>query len=222
MHTTLSLTASRFAPKKLIASSLLALSAFACMSLRAQTTYINPLSVPGGAMADPAAIDVNHTLYIYATGKLSQTQGNGATAVPMTSTTDFNTFTTQVNTLVPPDWVDTSQGDFWGVDVIYDSHNSRYIMYFGAAGNHTYTGVDPSSDGECIGTAVSGSPNGPFTAPNGPPLACAWDYAYIDPAPFTNAAGVTFLFLGLRNRQRPHPSAPTRLQRPHKVRQRFH
>jgi hypothetical protein len=82
-----------------------------------------------------------------------------------------------------PTWA--ANGFTWSPDV--SMVGSRYILYFDALARRS--ALAPRFSGQCIGTASSGSPLGPFV-PSAHPLVCQFDHhGSIDPRVFTDQNG---------------------------------
>ena len=137
--------------------------------------------VPGGAQeSDPFLTTATGHYLLFTSG----TTGSAAINVPVATSTDFVHWTPPVDVLpILPAW---AVSDFtWAPDL--HRFGTRYALYFTAiVADHT-----PRS--ECIGSAFSTSPTGPFTA-RPTPFICQLDQGGdIDPRVFVESDGTPWM-----------------------------
>ncbi len=119
--------------------------------------------------------------------------------VPVSSTTDFTTWTPPKDAMVHlPAWA--AEPFTWGPDV--HRFGSHYVLYF--------TGFLKALDEQCIGAAFSSAPDGPFTAQAHPFICQSGLSGSIDPRIFTDSDGT--LYMQWKSDQNAHGSStPTTL-----------
>jgi beta-xylosidase len=119
--------------------------------------------------------------------------------VPVSSTTDFKTWTPPKDAMVHlPAWA--AEPFTWGPDV--HRFGSQYVLYF--------TGFLKALDEQCIGAAFSSAPDGPFTAQAHPFICQSGLSGSIDPRIFTDSDGT--LYMQWKSDQNAHGSStPTTL-----------
>ncbi|UCM86732.1 glycoside hydrolase family 43 protein [Streptomyces marincola] len=127
---------------------------------------------------DPDVLVADGTYYAYATNAAG---GNVQVA---TATSPDGTWERQADALPElGDWA--RPGLTWAPDVS-ERPDGSYLLY--------YTARDTASDRQCVGTAVSGTPAGPFTPVGDGPLVCPADQGgAIDAASFTDTDGTPYL-----------------------------
>ncbi len=121
---------------------------------------------------DPHVLRVEDAYYAYATNSSNAN-------IPVLRSTDLAAWERLGDALPAlPEWAAPNQGFTWapGVARIGDA----FVLY--------YTARDAEADLQCIGRAVSGSPEGPFEDESAEPLVCQTDLGgSIDPYPFEDA-----------------------------------
>lgn len=118
---------------------------------------------------DPFILKVGDTFYAYATNSL------GLNIQTATSKDLVNW--RLGNDALPklPDWAKFTTGLTWAPEVM--EINGKYVMY--------YTTRDKASDRQCVGAAVSDTPEGPFTDTRPGPLVCQAELGgTIDASPY--------------------------------------
>jgi beta-xylosidase len=126
---------------------------------------------------DPAIIEADGTWFAYAT---NSSLGN----VPVLRSTDLVVWE-RVGDAMPAlaPWV--VGGRTWAPEVAVHGPD-RYVVY--------YTALDKETQRQCVGRAVSSSPEGPFTDESERPLICQDDEGgSIDASPFEDADGTRYL-----------------------------
>jgi beta-xylosidase len=128
---------------------------------------------------DPFILQVDDTYYAYATN------GFGRNVQTMTST-DLVTWTPGRDALPAlPRWVNISGPDVWAPEVLRVADDD-YRLYFTARNKH--------NGYQCIGVAVSDSPEGPFRDRGEEPFICQpAEGGSIDASPFRDADGTLYL-----------------------------
>lgn len=139
------------------------------------TSYRNPV-YPGDS-PDPQAIRVGETWYLFHTNSRGQN-------VPVLTSPDLVTWTPAHDALPKlPSWAEP--GKTWAPEVIEISAG-RYVLY--------YTVADRASGRQCIGRAVSDTPEGPFHDDSAQPLIRQADEGgSIDASPFRDRDGSLYL-----------------------------
>lgn len=138
--------------------------------------FTNP--VYDGNFADPHVIAVDNGYFAFAT--------NGPVGNVQTLKSPDLVKWEQVGDALPslPAW--TSPGKVWAPEVAVHAPD-RYVMY--------YTTSDDESHRQCIGVAVSSSPEGPYVDKSPKPLICQEDEGgSIDASPFQDASGRRWLY----------------------------
>jgi len=136
----------------------------------------------------PAGLDESDPFLTVAAGRYVLVTSGGTAGdpvnVPLATSTDFVHWSTPVDALpVLPGWA--SPGFTWAPDL--HRFGSTYALYFTAMLAH----YEP--DTECIGSAFSASPTGPFTA-SPTPLICQLDQGgSIDPRVFVDSDGTPWM-----------------------------
>ncbi len=135
--------------------------------------------VPSGEnRSDPFLLRTGGRYYLYTSGTTSIPFLN----VPVASTTDFITWTKPKDAMVHlPAWA--AEPFTWGPDV--HQFGSTYVLYF--------TGFLKLLDEQCIGAAVSSSPDGPFKAQAHPFICQSGLSGSIDPRVFTDSSGTLYM-----------------------------
>jgi len=153
------------------------------------------LVASGENRSDPFLLHTAGRYYLYTSGTTSIPFLN----VPVASTTDFVTWTKPKDAMVHlPTWA--AEPFTWGPDV--HQFGSTYVLYF--------TGFLKAFDEQCIGAAVSSSPDGPFKAQARPFICQSNLSGSIDPRVFTDSSGT--LYMQWKSDQNAHGSAtPTTL-----------
>jgi beta-xylosidase len=161
--------------------STLAFSAAADAAQPAPTAY--PTSpgqlVPSGEnRSDPFLYLAGGRYFLYTSGTTSIPFLN----VPVSSTTDFKTWTPPTDAMpqLPPWAVEPFT---WAPDV--HRFGTQYVLYF--------TGFLKLLDEQCIGAATSWSPAGPFTAQPHPFICQSGLSGSIDPRVFTDGDGTNYM-----------------------------
>ena len=129
-----------------------------------------------GDFPDPFVLRVGATYYAFATGSA------GVKIQEMTSTDrqQWHYLGDALTNL--PRW--SSFGETWGPSVI--ALGGRYVLY--------YTTHDITSGDQCISYATSTTPAGPYTDSSIAPVICQTALnGSIDPSPFVDATGTTYL-----------------------------
>lgn len=128
---------------------------------------------------DPFILRVDDTYYAYATNS------NGRNVQTATST-DLVNWTLGRDALPAlPRWVNLSRPDVWAPEVI--QVGDEFLIY--------YTARDRASGFQCIGLAISDSPQGPFRDPHDGPFVCQTEEGgTIDASPFRDADGTLYLY----------------------------
>jgi hypothetical protein len=128
---------------------------------------------------DPSFIHVDGTYYAFSTG-------NG---FPVASAPSIRGPWTVLGKSMPtrPSWtVQPATGTWdWAPDV-FRRDDGRFVMY--------YTAHDRASDRQCIGTAISDSPAGPYVDTASRPQICPSNGRHVlDPSPFTKLDGTHWI-----------------------------
>jgi beta-xylosidase len=140
-------------------------------------------SLADADFADPFVLRDGNAYYAFATG------ARGA-HVQLARSTDLAAWTLLPDALPSlPSWASRSDGLTWAPSVL--RRGRRYVLY--------YTARDALSDLQCISSAVSDSPAGPYVDSSTRPFVCqvtdeASFCGSIDPSPFLDASGDAFLF----------------------------
>ncbi len=145
--------------------------------------------------SDPFLYRANGRYYLYT----SSTTSLAILNVPVTSTTNFQTWTRPVDALpVLPSWA--AAPFTWAPDI--HRFGSVYVMYF--------TGYLQALDEQCIGAATGSTPVGPFTAQPRPFICQSGLSGSIDPRVFTDSDGTNWMLF--KSDQNAHGrSTPTTL-----------
>ena len=129
---------------------------------------------------DPSILKVGNTYYGYSTQ-------SGYSLVPgLISTNGVNWQTNPAN-IMPnvPSWANNTNN--WAPSVKFNSSLNKYVMLY------TLHNKNPST--QCIGKAISDSPNGPFMDNNLAPFICQPTLGgSIDPSVFTDANGTSYIY----------------------------
>jgi GH43 family beta-xylosidase len=149
----------------------------------------------GENRSDAFLYQANGRYYLYTSSTTSIPFLN----VPVSSTTDFATWTPPKDAMVHlPAWA--AEPFTWGPDV--HKFGSHYVLYF--------TGFLKALDEQCIGAAFSSAPDGPFTAQARPFICQSGLSGSIDPRIFTDSDGT--LYMQWKSDQNAHGSStPTTL-----------
>jgi len=119
---------------------------------------------------DPTVINANGTYYAYATNGM---YGGKMNNIQIASSKDLFNWKYEGDALPrKPTWASNTQR-FWAPDVLYDSINNQYVMFYSAQNNDTSLNM-------CIGVAFSKTPGGPFID-SGKPLLEGKGFSNIDP-----------------------------------------
>src|SRR6185437_16756056 len=119
---------------------------------------------------DPTVINANGTYYAYATHGM---YGGKMNNIQIASSKDLFNWKYEGDALPrKPTWASNTQR-FWAPDVLYDSINNQYVMFYSAQNNDTSLNM-------CIGVAFSKTPGGPFID-SGKPLLEGKGFSNIDP-----------------------------------------
>lgn len=142
-----------------------------------EPTFENP--VISVNFPDPFILRVDDTYYAYATNS------NGRNVQTATST-DLVHWTIGRDALPGlPRWVNLNRPDVWAPEVI--QVDDEFLLY--------YTARDRASGYQCVGLAISDSPQGPFRDPHEGPFVCQTDEGgTIDASPFRDADGTLYLY----------------------------
>ncbi|MDT0442690.1 glycoside hydrolase family 43 protein [Streptomyces johnsoniae] len=164
-----------FPGKRALAAAALA---SAVVVTTAQPAAAAPRIVIDTDFPDPDVLAVDGTYYAYATNS-----GDDNVQVASAGAVD-GTWERQGDALPQlGDWA--RSGLTWAPDVS-ERPDGSYLLY--------YTARDTASDRQCIGTAVSDSPAGPFAPVGDGPLVCPAEAGgAIDAASFTDTDGSTYL-----------------------------
>jgi beta-xylosidase len=142
------------------------------------TTTPSPIVVPEGQFLnpviqsdfpDPGIINVDGTYWAYATNSAGKN-------VQTASSTDLVTWKMGRDALPGiSKWADLGFGNVWAPEVM--RIGERFVMY--------YTAHDKASNRQCLGVALSDTPEGPFQDPNDKPFICQVEEGgSIDASPF--------------------------------------
>lgn len=145
--------------------------------LDAATEFQNP--VLRANFPDPGLLKVEDTYYAYAT--------NGASKnVQLARSTDLIRWEILTDAMPSlPTWAQLGGGYVWAPEVI--EIEGQYVLY--------YTARDKEADRQCIGVAVSDSPEGKFRDSNEQALVCQVEEGgSIDASPFRDADGTLYLY----------------------------
>lgn len=119
---------------------------------------------------DPTVINANGTFFAYATNGMHDGKMNN---IQIASSKDLFNWKYEGDALPQkPEWASHTQR-FWAPDVLYDSINKHYVMFYSAQNNDTSLNM-------CIGVAFSKKPEGPFVN-SGKPLLAGKGFSNIDP-----------------------------------------
>ncbi len=137
--------------------------------------------VPSGQnQSDPLVISDHGRYYLYTSSQPTQPIIN----VPVTSSSSFNQWGPVTDALpVMPGWA--VPGFTWAPDV--HRFGAQYVLYFTAV----VKGTSPAM--ECIGSATSFSPTGPFTPSEKPFICQSSQGGSIDPRVFTDDDGTNWM-----------------------------
>lgn len=128
---------------------------------------------------DPFILKVDDTYYAYSTNSNSRN-------VPVATSTDLVTW--KLGRDVMPalaKWVNLSPSHVWAPEII--RVDDQYLLY--------YTARDKQTNVQCIGLAVSDSPEGPFRDMSDRPFICQADEGgSIDASPFRDKDGTLYLY----------------------------
>jgi beta-xylosidase len=143
----------------------------------AEPTFQNP--VINVNFPDPFILRVDGTYYAYATN------GSGKNVQTATST-DLVHWELGRDALPGlPRWVNLNGPDVWAPEVI--QVGDEFLLY--------YTARNRANGYQCVGLAISDSPQGPFRDPHDGPLVCqAEEGGTIDASPFRDADGTLYLY----------------------------
>jgi beta-xylosidase len=128
---------------------------------------------------DPFILKVEETYYAYSTNSNSRN-------VPVATSTDLINWQLGRDVLPAlPRWVDISNPNVWAPEVL--RVDNQYLLY--------YTARDRTSNRQCIGLAVSETPEGPFRDRSDTPFICQADEGgSIDASPFRAENGKLYLY----------------------------
>jgi len=128
---------------------------------------------------DPFILKVDDTYYAYSTNSHSRN-------VPTATSTDLVNWEIGRDALPAlPRWVNLSTPHVWAPEVL--RVDDQYLMY--------YTARDRASNRQCIGLAISDSPQGPFRDQSDTPFICQADEGgSIDANPFRDEDGTLYLY----------------------------
>ncbi|MEK8173969.1 glycoside hydrolase family 43 protein [Streptomyces sp. M19] len=163
-------------PRSRLAAALLAAVTVMTALLATGATGTAALAASGGPVLDqnfpdPDVLRSGDTYHAYATN------GNGRNIQHATSTDLANWTVADADPL--PDlgsWAKPERSLVWAPEVF--DNGAGFTMY--------YVARDAASDRQCVGVALSGSPDGPFEPTGGAPLVCPADQGgAIDPATYT-------------------------------------
>jgi hypothetical protein len=162
-------------------------------------------AAPGSQVPVPLALFESDPFLVAARGRyLLFTSGGpepGAFHIPISTSADFVTWTPAADALpVLPQWA--SPGLTWAPDV--HRFGSRWALYFTSA----FAGITPET--ECVGSAFSDSPTGPYVA-QPTPIVCQLDQGgTIDPRVFVDGDGTPWM-LYKSEQNRGGADTPTKL-----------
>ena len=154
------------------------------VGVRPAGAQVLPRTLPDGTTPvydadapDPDVIRVGATYFAYTTGG---PHGN----IPVLTSTDLRTWT-PVGDALPALPVWSEPGRTWSPGVVF--LNGQYVMF--------YSTEEVDTGGQCISTATSIGPTGPFVDISLAPLICQRDLGgSIDPQPFVDANGTAYLY----------------------------
>jgi beta-xylosidase len=127
---------------------------------------------------DPFVLQEGDTYYVYATNAV----GRNISLASSTDLVEWKVLGNAMPTL--PKWAQPKTEYVWAPEVI--KMGGQYIMY--------YTARDRTSDTQCVGVAVSASPEGPFRDTNEKPFVCQSEQGgTIDASPFRDEDGQLYL-----------------------------
>jgi beta-xylosidase len=128
---------------------------------------------------DPFILKVDNTYYAYSTNSNSRN-------IPTATSNDLIHWELGRDALPAlPSWVDISNSNVWAPEVL--RIDDRYLLY--------YTARDKISNRQCIGLAISDSPEGPFQDTSDTPFICQADEGgSIDASPFRDEDGTLYLY----------------------------
>lgn len=147
------------------------------MSAQSDKTLQNPVITVN--FPDPFVMKVGETYYAYSTNSNSRN-------LPIAVSTDL------VNWQIKRDgmpalakWINLSRPDVWAPEIIQVGED--YLLYYTA--RHKETKL------QCIGLAISQSPEGPFRDLTDEPIICQFDEGgSIDASPFRDTDGTLYLY----------------------------
>lgn len=153
------------------------LSGVAVAAQSTENTFQNPVITAN--FPDPFILKVDNTYYAYSTNSNSRN-------VPVATSTDLVTWTIGRDALPAlPSWVNISTPHVWAPEVL--RVEDQYLLY--------YTARDKASNRQCIGLAISDSPQGPFRDTRDAPFICQTDEGgSIDANPFRDEDGTLYLY----------------------------
>ncbi|MBI4928884.1 MAG: family 43 glycosylhydrolase [Anaerolineae bacterium] len=129
--------------------------------------------------ADPFILQVGETFYVYATNS----SGRNISIARSTDLVKWQILPDAMPAL--PKWANLTGGYVWAPEVI--QIGEKFVLY--------YTARDKTSDKQCVGVAVSDSPEGKFKDSNLAPLVCQADLGgTIDASPFRDKDGRLYLY----------------------------
>lgn len=170
--------------------------ALLCLSLLATTGHAANPTITDVFSADPAALVVEDTVYLYAGQDESPHGGYVMNRWLCYSSKDMKTWTSHGSPLAPKDFK-WAEGEAWAAQVI--EKNGKFYWYVTVEHDRT-------KPGKAIGVAVSDSPTGPFKDARGSALVTAdmtsnggHGFEDIDPTVITDTDGTTYLFWGNTN-----------------------
>lgn len=128
---------------------------------------------------DPFILPMEDGYYAYSTNSNSR-------HVPVAYSTDLVKWESHRDAMPAlAKWVNISSPNVWAPEVL--PMNGQFLLY--------YTARDKTSDRQCIGLAVSESPDGPFRDRSDAPFICQVDQGgSIDASPFRDADGTLYLY----------------------------
>lgn len=180
----------RFSPLHILTLGLLAvLTACAQPAPSATLPTTTPLPEPTGPLfqnpvlkenfADPFILQVGDTFYVYATNSSSKN-------ISLARSNDLVKWKILPDAMPGlPKWAKLTGGFVWAPEVI--QVGEKFVMY--------YTARDKETDKQCIGVAISDSPEGKFKDTSAAPLVCQADLGgTIDASPFLDEDGKLYLY----------------------------
>lgn len=131
------------------------------------------------SFADPFVLQVGDDFYVYATNSASKN-------IALARSTDLVKWQNLPDAMPAlPKWAKLTGGFVWAPEVM--QIGEKFVLY--------YTARDKQTDRQCVGVALSDSPEGKFKDNNSAPLVCQASLGgTIDASPFLDADGKRYLY----------------------------